>query len=59
MYLSCQLFFETPHKTLQFQQKLLPLQEKNISKHDRMEVLSIDIQLSTMFKLCFRGRKEY
>ena len=58
MYLSCQLFFETPHKTLKFQQKLLPLQEKNITKHDRMEVLSTDIQLSTMFKLCFCSQKE-
>ena len=42
MYLSCQLF-RTHHKTLKFQQKLLPLQKKNIGKPDRMQVFSTDI----------------
>ena len=36
MYLSSQLFFETPHKTLKFQEKLLPLQTKIIGKHDTL-----------------------
>ena len=31
MYFSCHLFFKTPHKTLKFPQKLLPLQTKNIN----------------------------
>ena len=39
MYLSCQLF-RTHHKTLKFQQKLLPLQKKNIGKPDRMQVFN-------------------
>ena len=43
MYLSSQVFFETAHTTLKFQQKSLPLLTKNISKHDRMEVFSTDI----------------
>ena len=43
MYLSCQLS-KTPHKTLKFQQTLLPLQtKKNIGKSDRTEVFSTDI----------------
>ena len=64
MYLSCQLFFKTPHKTLKFQQKLLSLQtEKNISKHDRMEVFSSNIHgkkvcLSTRYMLCLCSQKE-
>ena len=48
MDLSCKLFFETPHKTLTFQQQMLPMQtkkkKKKISKHDKMEVFSADIQ---------------
>ena len=50
MYLSGQLFFKTPDKTLKLQQKLLPLQtKKNISKHDRTEVFSTDIHEKNMF----------
>ena len=52
-YLSCQLFFKTPHETLMFQQKLLPLQtKKNLSKHNRMEVLSIDTHLKNVYQKC-------
>ena len=50
MYHSCQLFFETPYKTLKFQQKLLLQQtKKNINKHDRMKVFSSDIHGKIMF----------
>ena len=27
---SCQLFFQTPHKTLKFQEKLLPMQTNDV-----------------------------
>ena len=30
MHLSSQLFFETAHKTLTFQEKLLPLQKNDV-----------------------------
>ena len=51
MYHSCQLFFETPYKTLKFQQKLLPQQtkKKTTNKHDRMKVFSSDIHGKIMF----------
>ena len=38
MYLSNQPFFETPHKTLKFQEQLLLLQARNIKKHSRVEM---------------------
>ena len=43
IYLPNQFFFKTPNKTLKFQQNCCCCWQKNISKHDRMEVFLTDI----------------